>query len=91
MFYVIAYDIPDNKRRTKLHNLLKGFGVWNQFSLFEAHLDSQRFNKMLSIINKIIKKDKDNIKIYYLCKDCFSKIVSIGNAEVTEEKKVIVI
>ncbi len=91
MFYVIAYDISDDKRRTKLHNLLKGFGVWNQFSLFEAHLDPPRYNKMLNIINRIIDKQKDNVKIYYLCKDCFLKIHTIGNAEITQEKKVIVI
>ncbi|MBV9707207.1 MAG: CRISPR-associated endonuclease Cas2, partial [Chloroflexi bacterium] len=36
--YVIAYDIPDDKRRTKIHKLLLGFGVWTQFSLFECFL-----------------------------------------------------
>ncbi len=28
--YVIAYDIPDNKRRTKVHEILLGFGTWTQ-------------------------------------------------------------
>ncbi|HAH00210.1 MAG TPA: CRISPR-associated endonuclease Cas2, partial [Ktedonobacter sp.] len=36
--YVIAYDIPDDKRRTKVHKLLSGFGKWTQFSLFECFL-----------------------------------------------------
>src|SRR5579885_1454026 len=31
--YVVAYDIPDNKRRTRVHKLLKGFGQWTEFSL----------------------------------------------------------
>lgn len=36
--YVIAYDIPDDKRRTKVHKLLSGFGKWTQYSLFECFL-----------------------------------------------------
>ena len=91
MFFVIAYDISDNKRRTKLLNLLKGFGTWNQFSLFECHLDALRYNKLKVIINKIIKKEKDNVKIYYICKDCFKKIENIGVAKTEDEKKIIII
>ena len=36
--YVIAYDIPDDKRRTNIHKLLLGFGKWTQYSLFEWFL-----------------------------------------------------
>ena len=36
--YVIAYDIPDDKRRTKIHKVLLGFGKWTQYSLFECFL-----------------------------------------------------
>ncbi len=25
--YVVAYDIPDDKRRTKIHQILLGFGT----------------------------------------------------------------
>jgi len=36
--YVIAYDIPSNRRRTKVHKVLCGFGQWTQYSLFECYL-----------------------------------------------------
>ena len=36
--YVVAYDISDDKRRTKIHKILKGFGQWTEFSLFECFL-----------------------------------------------------
>jgi len=26
--YVIAYDIPDDRRHTKVHRVLSGFGKW---------------------------------------------------------------
>jgi len=36
--YVIAYDIPDDRRRTKVHKILLGYGTWTQYSLFECFL-----------------------------------------------------
>src|SRR5436309_16012651 len=39
--YVIAYDIPDDKRRTKIHKVLLGFGKWTQYSLFECFLSGK--------------------------------------------------
>ncbi len=30
--YVIAYDIPDDKRRTKVQKILLGYGKWTQYS-----------------------------------------------------------
>ena len=36
MFFVVAYDIEDDKRRTKIHKLLKNYGQWMQFSLLNA-------------------------------------------------------
>ncbi|HEU5378541.1 MAG TPA: CRISPR-associated endonuclease Cas2, partial [Ktedonobacteraceae bacterium] len=36
--YVIAYDISDDRRRTNVHSILKGFGQWTEFSLFECFL-----------------------------------------------------
>ncbi len=41
--YVVAYDIPDDKRRTKIHKVLLGFGKWTQFSLFECFLNQKDF------------------------------------------------
>lgn len=91
MFYVVAYDIPNTKRRNKLFKIMKGFGIRNQFSLFECHLDENKYLKMIEILEKLVKKEEDNIKIYYLCKDCFNKIEAIGNCSVTQIEDTIVI
>ncbi|MDJ0514797.1 MAG: CRISPR-associated endonuclease Cas2 [Trichodesmium sp. MO_231.B1] len=31
MYVVICYDISDDKRRTKIHNILKSYGQWMQY------------------------------------------------------------
>ena len=40
--YVVAYDIPDDKRRTKVHKVLCGYGAWTQYSLFECWLNRRQ-------------------------------------------------
>ena len=37
-WFVVSYDIPDNKRRTKVMKLLEGYGRRAQFSVFECHV-----------------------------------------------------
>ena len=39
MFYLVSYDIPDTKRRTKLAKTLEDFGDRVQYSVFECILD----------------------------------------------------
>ncbi|MEX0269390.1 CRISPR-associated endonuclease Cas2, partial [Leptolyngbyaceae cyanobacterium UHCC 1019] len=38
MHLVISYDISEDKRRTKIHKILKSYGQWMQFSVFECDL-----------------------------------------------------
>ena len=41
-FTIVAYDIPSDKRRTKIHKLLCGFGKSTQFSLNELNRGTHR-------------------------------------------------
>lgn len=36
--WLIAYDVPDNRRRAKLHRILSGFGTALQYSVFRCAL-----------------------------------------------------
>ena len=47
MFYVVAYDMPDTKRRTKLFKAMKGFGRHTQFSVFECELNQKGVERMV--------------------------------------------
>ena len=38
MYFVVSYDISDDKRRTKIHNTLKSYGQRVQYSVFECDL-----------------------------------------------------
>lgn len=83
--YVVAYDIPDDKRRTKVHKVLKGFGQWTEFSLFECFLTKKELLQMRAKLDKHLHPGTDKVRIYIICDACLSKIETVGIPEPVEE------
>ena len=71
--YVIAYDIPDNKRRTKVHEILLGFGTWTQYSLFECFLSKRELLILQSKLDDYLIKAKDSVRFYPFVYKLFRK------------------
>ncbi len=86
-FYVIAYDIPSDKRRTKVHKLLSGFGQWTQYSLFEAFLSDKELVMLQSRLEKLLNPEKDSVRFYPLCEHCLKNVETVGSP-MPEEPKV---
>ena len=76
--YVIAYDIPDDKRRTKIHKILLGFGKWTQYSLFECFLSRKDLILLQSKLAEHLVENEDSVRFYPLCASCVSKVETIG-------------
>jgi len=76
--YVIAYDIPDDKRRTKIHKMLCGFGEWTQFSLFECFLDAKELVSLRAKLHDLVNPQEDSIRLYPLCSQCIASVETIG-------------
>ncbi len=49
---LVAYDISDNRRRTRLYRLLRGFGEPIQKSVFLCWLDPARRRKLNGLLEK---------------------------------------
>jgi CRISPR-associated protein Cas2 len=77
-FYVIAYDISDDRRRTKVHKVLLGFGKWTQFSLFECFLTDKQKVQMRAKLDKHLRPGSDSVRFYELCSACVAKTETIG-------------
>lgn len=90
LFYVIAYDIPNDRRRTKVHKTLCGFGRWTQYSLFECHLSEKEMITLRNRLAKLLKPSEDSVRFYPLCSACFGKIDTVGSEKPSEEKAFIV-
>jgi len=78
MKYVICYDIEDNKIRKKVSELLEGYGVRVNFSVFEADLKRDEVIFLLKEIKKIVSKS-DSVRFYHLCKNCIEKSFEVCN------------
>ena len=83
--YVVAYDIPDDKRRSRVHKILKGFGQWTEFSLFECFLTKKELLQMRAKLNEHLLTGEDRVRIYLICEQCLSKIETVGIPQPNEE------
>jgi CRISPR-associated protein Cas2 len=90
-FVVVVYDISDDKRRTKLHNVLLNFGTPVQYSVFECLLDGERLAEMKRSVERVIRPRKDRVRFYYICQQCLSKTEVTSGEEVLHETDVIVV
>ncbi len=77
--YVVAYDIPSDRRRTKVHKTLCGFGQWTQYSLFECYLTEKELVALQGKLDKLLKPEEDSVRFYPLCAFCASKVATIGS------------
>ncbi|MGI8588308.1 MAG: CRISPR-associated endonuclease Cas2 [Chloroflexia bacterium] len=84
-FYVVAYDIPDDKRRTKVHKLLRGFGQWTEYSLFECFLTKKELLQMRERLDQHLDAETDRVRIYALCENCLGRVETVGLPDPHEE------
>lgn len=87
-FYLIAYDIVDNKRRTKIAKALEALGERVQDSVFELYLKDVELTRLKKRIGKIVREQEDSLRIYWLCASCQKKVIILGKGELTEAPKV---
>jgi CRISPR-associated protein Cas2 len=78
-FYVIAYDISSDKRRTKVHRILSGYGRWTQFSLFECYLTEKEYLRLRSMLDRHLEEKEDTVRFYPLCVACQKKVETVGS------------
>ena len=91
MLYVVSYDIPDTKRRTKLAKTLEDFGDRVQYSVFECILDSSLLDKMVARIKRIVLEKDDSVRVYTICASCERVIKIIGQGKVTKNEDVYIV
>ena len=84
--YIVAYDIPTDRRRKKVHKVLSGFGQWTQYSLFELFLDDKELVLLQNKLEKFISPKQDSIRFYPLCAACLKHVETVGSEPPKEPK-----
>lgn len=80
MLVVVAYDIPDDKRRLKLSNFLEGRGRRVQDSVFECFLSLDEMRRLYQQVQYKVKAEEDNVRFYWISRDAVSQVLTIGSA-----------
>lgn len=93
LFYLIIYDLADtkaaNKRRTRLHKMLSGYGKWTQYSVFECFLTAMQFAKLQIQLEQLIKPDEDSVRIYVLDAGSVKRTLTYGSEKPRQDESII--
>lgn len=92
MFYVICFDIVDDRTRARAAKILKEYGQRVQKSVFECGLlTEKKFVKLKNRLEDLIDNSEDTVRYYFVCKGCLEKMEfsGIGEALDTETYRVV--
>lgn len=91
MYFIISYDVKNDRRRQKIHDLLLDYGAWVQYSVFECSLTKSEYLRLKDRLQDLLDKDEqDSIRFYSLCDECKRKIERIGGVTPPEYGTMIV-
>ena len=64
--YIIAYDIANPRRLSRVHRTLKKMGLPVQYSVFTVVMKRKAVLKLLERLNSLMKTAEDDIRCYRL-------------------------
>lgn len=71
MFYLVCFDIVDDKTRNRVAKALKGSGYRVQKSVFECpDLTEKQFLKLKDRLEGLIDSTQDSVRYYRQCRGC---------------------
>lgn len=96
MMVLISYDVStaDTAGKTRLRKVAKecqNHGQRVQNSVFEADLDYSTFLKMKDRLLKLIDREKDSLRFYYLGNHWEHKVEHVGSKKTYNPEGVIII
>jgi CRISPR-associated protein Cas2 len=86
MFTIISYDVVNDKQRTRVMQLLKGYGTRVQYSVFECYLNKEEFAKLGRELRKLIDPTADSVRCYRLDVLAVQRIQVVGIGRVTPDE-----
>ena len=96
MMVLVTYDVStaDNSGKTRLRKVAKecqNYGQRVQNSEFEINVDYGTFLKVKDKLLKLVDKDSDSIRFYYLGKNWQNRVEHFGAKETYNSEGVIII
>jgi CRISPR-associated protein Cas2 len=80
--WLVAYDIADPRRLTKVHRYLKSHAIPVQYSVFVFQGNQTALERVLSGIAERIASDADDVRAYHLPQRC--QVAMLGRQHLPE-------
>ncbi|MBQ7585957.1 MAG: CRISPR-associated endonuclease Cas2 [Desulfovibrionaceae bacterium] len=77
-FYLVIYDISDQKRLNRAANTILDYGIRIQKSVYQVRLNSKSLTALKNKLLNIIEPKEDGVKIFPLCESCAAKRSHVG-------------
>jgi len=90
-FYVLTYDIANDRRRLKIARLLERYGERVQYSVFEMWLTPEEWQKIHRQLQRLLEESEDSLRVYRLCAACRQRILTLGQGETLEAPGIVVV
>lgn len=87
-FYLVCYDVVDDKRRNRVVKALKGYGLRVQKSVFECVLTQEQLEYVEMLLSRCLKLQEDQVRFYPMSGHTRRKIKILGiqpEAEVDDD------
>lgn len=81
MFWIVSYDIPNDKRRNKVAKILTGYGRRAQYSVFECEINDEQRDKLERALKREIDAEEDDIRFYPMNRADLKRVRLLGRAE----------
>jgi CRISPR-associated protein Cas2 len=83
LLYVVTYDIPCDRRRKKVSDLLEGYGRRVQYSVFECLLSAVKYKELQQRLKHRVNVAEDSIRFYPISGHTFSQVEIWGGLPIT--------
>lgn len=82
MYWVVAYDIRDDRRRRAVEKNLRAHGIRIQYSVFECRVGGPKLKRLQEKLRSA-SAEEDSIVFYPLCVECRDKKIVLRGSEAT--------
>lgn len=77
---LVAYDVSDDRRRTKVHKLLKGYLWPSEESVFEGSLSEEKWLEARRRLLRLLPEG-NRLLVADLCPRCWAKVERYGTMQ----------
>lgn len=78
--WVIAYDTPSHRRRRKFAQLLEGYGMRVQWSVFECELRLEQLQRLRQRLERLIVVEEDSVRCWPVPERSCQQVIHLGRA-----------